>query len=149
MWRVYLDVCCLNRPFDDTAQDRIYLEAQAVLLILDHFHTGDWQWISSEVVVFEIERTPDATRRARVQNMLRHARRIILVTEAERGRMQQLEGLGFGPLDALHIACAESAAADVFLSTDDRLCRLALRVEEQLRTHVDNPLTWLRGVITP
>ena len=31
---VYLDVCCLNRPFDDQTQDRIRLESEAVLLIL-------------------------------------------------------------------------------------------------------------------
>jgi len=32
---VYLDVCCLNRPFDDQSQDRIHLESEAVLLILE------------------------------------------------------------------------------------------------------------------
>jgi hypothetical protein len=32
-YRVYLDVCCLNRPLDDSSQDRIRLEAEAVLLI--------------------------------------------------------------------------------------------------------------------
>ncbi|MBE2197400.1 MAG: hypothetical protein IAE79_02240 [Anaerolinea sp.] len=26
--RVYLDVCCLNRPFDDQSQERIQLEAE-------------------------------------------------------------------------------------------------------------------------
>ncbi len=34
MPQIYLDVCCLNRPFDDQRQDRIRLEADAVLLIL-------------------------------------------------------------------------------------------------------------------
>jgi hypothetical protein len=37
-----------------------------------------------------------------------------------------LETLGFGSFDALHSACAESAGAEVFLTTDDRL-RLAAR----------------------
>lgn len=26
---IYLDVCCLNRPFDDQTQERIGLEAKA------------------------------------------------------------------------------------------------------------------------
>jgi hypothetical protein len=28
-YRIYSDVCCLNRPFDDSSQDRIRLEAEA------------------------------------------------------------------------------------------------------------------------
>jgi len=35
MTRLYLDVCCLNRPFDDQSQDRIRLEAEAVRVILN------------------------------------------------------------------------------------------------------------------
>ena len=34
MMAIYLDTCCLNRPFDDQTQDRIRLEAEAVILIL-------------------------------------------------------------------------------------------------------------------
>lgn len=30
--RLYLDVCCLQRPFDDQRQVRIHLEAEAVKL---------------------------------------------------------------------------------------------------------------------
>lgn len=32
--RVYLDICCLKRPFDDQSQPRIHLEAEAVLALL-------------------------------------------------------------------------------------------------------------------
>lgn len=32
---IYLDVCCLNSPFDDQTQERIHLEAEAVMLILN------------------------------------------------------------------------------------------------------------------
>lgn len=42
--RIYLDVCCLNRPFDDQSQDRIHLEAEAVLAIIKQVEQGDWQW---------------------------------------------------------------------------------------------------------
>ena len=30
MKRIYLDVCCLNRPFDDQSIDRIHLESEAI-----------------------------------------------------------------------------------------------------------------------
>ncbi len=32
--RIYLDMCCLKRPFDDQAQQRIHLEREAVLALL-------------------------------------------------------------------------------------------------------------------
>lgn len=31
---IYLDVCCLKRPFDDQAQPRIRIETEAVLGLL-------------------------------------------------------------------------------------------------------------------
>ncbi|WP_373529089.1 hypothetical protein [Nostoc sp.] len=40
---IYLDVCCLNRPFDDQTQERIFLEAEAVLRILAIVQMGDWR----------------------------------------------------------------------------------------------------------
>jgi hypothetical protein len=30
-YKIYLDVCCLNRPFDDLRQDRVQFESDAVL----------------------------------------------------------------------------------------------------------------------
>ncbi len=34
-YRIYLDACCLNRPFDDQTQPRIALETQAIFLTTD------------------------------------------------------------------------------------------------------------------
>ena len=51
--RIYLDVCCLNRPFDDQTQDRIHLESEAIILILKRIRSGNWEWVSSEAVSFE------------------------------------------------------------------------------------------------
>jgi predicted nucleic acid-binding protein len=144
MTRIYLDACCLNRPFDDQRQDRIRLEAEAVLLILTHLETGKWQWIGSEVLDFEIEQTPDPQRRHRVKLLAAYAHHRVLVEQAEIERAQQLEALGFRSFDALHLACAESGGADVFLTTDDKLLRRATRLPGQLNVQVENPLTWLK-----
>lgn len=40
MPRVYLDVCVLNRLFDDQRQMRIRLETDAILLILKFIQEG-------------------------------------------------------------------------------------------------------------
>lgn len=47
---IYLDVCCLNRPFDDQTQERIFLEAEAIRLILARCQSGEWQLLGSEVM---------------------------------------------------------------------------------------------------
>jgi len=71
MTKVYFDVCCLNRPFDDQTQDRIRLEAEAVIAIMGHIEAGDYHWLSSEVVDKEIQQNPNAERRLRVERLLR------------------------------------------------------------------------------
>lgn len=59
MLKIYFDNCCLNRPFDDQTQVRIRLEAEAVLLILSRIEYGEWAWVGSDVLIDEIEQTPD------------------------------------------------------------------------------------------
>ena len=140
--RVYLDVCCLNRPFDDQSQVRIRLEAEAVLLILAESGLGTHEWLSSDLVDIEIDRTPDPERRRRVKLLAAHADECIGIGQQELQRAKQIEALGFRPYDALHLACAESGNATVFLTTDDKLLRAASRATAQLHTDVSNPLDW-------
>ena len=52
--KIYFDVCCLNRPYDDQTQDRIHLEAEAIIGILRHIELNEWIWVSSGVVNYEI-----------------------------------------------------------------------------------------------
>jgi len=100
---IYLDVCCLNRPFDDQTQERIRLEAEAVLLILERCQAGTWQLLGSEAVEYEVSRIPDVERRRKVFHLASIARVKQVVSEAVQTRAEELERLGFTALDALHI----------------------------------------------
>jgi predicted nucleic acid-binding protein len=133
----------LNRPFDDQRQDRIRLEAEAVLLILGHCEAHAWQWLSSAVVEEEVNNTPNSERRYRVKSMLEGAYATVMLTDTAVERAQVLKAMGFRTYDALHIACAEQATVDVFLTTDDRVLRIATRHAEHLQVRVANPLDWL------
>ncbi len=147
MIKIYLDVCCLNRPFDDQRQDRIRLESEAVLLILSHLEAHDWEWVSSDVVDWEIAQTPDVERRTKVLFLAVSAHHAIALSQAEVDRAQQLETLGFHSFDALHLACAERGNVDVFLTADDQLLRLALRLANQLHVRVTDPVTWFQEML--
>lgn len=143
---IYLNVSCLNRPFDDQDQARIRLEAAAVGVILERVDEGRWIHVSSEMAQLEIAANPDPTRRARVQLLLPDAGHIVKLTPALFARGAAIERLGFKAADALHVAAAEEAAADVLLSCDDRFCRTGERQRRRLRVAVRNPLKWLEEV---
>ena len=146
MSTIYLDVCCLNRPFDDQTQARIHLEAEAVLAILSQCQADQLTWISSDVITLETERTPDLERRRRVGLLATSADRIVRVGASERERALRFKSWGISAFDALHLACAECAGADVFLTTDDALLRKCHAMNAQLCMRVDNPLAWLSEV---
>ncbi len=144
--RIYLDICCLNRPFDDQEQARIRLESEAVLIILAAVERGEYEMISSETLELENDNNPNLPRRNRVRDMLRSATSTVQVGEDEATRAGTLATMGFGAYDALHLACAEAADVDVLLTTDDRFVKTAERMREKLRVRVRNPVFWLEGI---
>ena len=144
-YRIYLDVCCLNRSLDDLSQDRVRLEAEAVLSIYSNCREGLWLLIRSDALDAEISRTPDSRRREQVSLALAIAQIQVPLDPAIRQRAAYLTQLGFKSFDAVHLATAE-VAADVLLTTDDRLLRRAMRCQQQLGVKVANPVSWLISV---
>ena len=142
--KIYLNVSCLNRPFDDQEQARIRLEAAAVGMIFEKVDEGHWFHVSSEMAQIEIAANPDQRRQARVQLLLPDPRSIVMLTPAMFTRGAALEKLGFKAGDALHVAAAEEVGADVLLSCDDRFCNTGARHRRKLRVAIRNPLDWLK-----
>ena len=102
--QIYLDACCVNRPFDDQTQDRVRLEVEAVMLILSRVQAGIWQWIGSDVLIFELGEIPDPNRKRRVLRLTRLVQLSVSHRSSELARAVQLEALGFDGFDALHVA---------------------------------------------
>lgn len=145
--RIYLDACCVNRPYDDQQQDRIRLQAEAILLIMQHCQKQEWEWIGSEVLNFEIEQMPDLERKDRVELLMTSVYHVIPLHDVERKRGKELEALGFHAFDALHIACAESGKADILLTTDDKFLKKGSKYAHKLKTRVKDPVSWLMEVM--
>lgn len=121
--RLYLDTSVLNRPFDDQKQPRIWLETLAFSLVLSLIEAGEAELISSPIHTLENSRSPISVRRLWVDRCLRLATHSVTLTDMIRNRAHELVATGQKPLDALHLACAESAGADWFLTCDDRLIK--------------------------
>ena len=145
-YRIYLDVCCLNRPLDDSSQERIRLEAEAVLLIYRKCRIEDWTLISSEAIEAEVAQTPNKTRSEQIVLALTIAKQKVVLNQTIRLRATEFVQLGFKPFDALHIASAEAGDADVMLTTDDRLLRKAAQYHDRLNVLVNNPAIWLTEI---
>ncbi|MBE9105430.1 PIN domain-containing protein [Nostoc cf. edaphicum LEGE 07299] len=143
---IYLDVCCLNRLFDDQTQERIRLEVEAVLRILASVQTRDWQLQGSEVFDDELRNTPEGARKRQMRIWAALAMSKVNITQEIAFRGGELAQMGFKDYDALHIACAEAGNVNVLLTTDDRMLRLAARYKDLLQVKVENPLQWLREV---
>lgn len=141
--RIYLDVCCFNRPFDDQTQVKIHLESEAILSILAYCRDYNWTLIGSLVVDYEISKTADEEKRKRVMGLTIDTSEKVDVDREVKERALEFEGMGFRTFDALHIACAEKARVDIFLTTDDRLLKRANQEGKNLKVSIANPLYWL------
>lgn len=137
---IYLDTCCLNRPYDDQSQPRIQLEAAAVLAILERVTAGDMQLASSSVLQFETHRIADLTRRNGILHFLSYSSSYQPLTTEIEQRGILLNKLGFKRLNALHLATAEALKVDVLLTTDDQLLRRATQHSTQITVSVLNPV---------
>ena len=149
-YKIYLDSCCVSRPYDNQTQNRIKSETAAIMQIIYRLWNREWQSITSQVLQFEINQISDLTKCSFVKALFASIPQTIFVSigVSETFRGKQLEALGFKEYDALHIACAEAAKADVFLTTDDAVIRRAQRLRSQLHVRVENPDTWLQEHIS-
>ena len=58
MMRLYLDLCCFNRPFDDQSQTRVRLETEAKLALQEHVRSGRIEIMWSYILDFENDQNP-------------------------------------------------------------------------------------------
>jgi predicted nucleic acid-binding protein len=121
MTRVYLDTSAYNRPFDDQTQPKIFLESQAVVIILQMIEAKVVGLISSSVLEYENSRNPYPIKQEAMNRYLQLAGLRQEVDEAIRQRAEVLEQNGLKAIDALHVACAEAVESDYFITCDKRL----------------------------
>ena len=125
--RIYLDTSVYNRPFDDQAQPRIWLETLALSVILQLVESAEVELVASAVVAYENSRNPFADRREWVERVMALAADYRPVTPTIRERAVSLQETGIKSLDALHVATAEAAGAAWFITVD--CARVAAVVE--------------------
>jgi hypothetical protein len=141
--RLYLDTCCVNRPFDDQSQDRVRVESEAILSILLRFQSGIDHWIGSDVLTEEIDAVPDEERRDAIRAIALDIAESVTSDHDTERRSRELMGLGFAEMDARHLGVAEKGNVDAIVTVDDKLVNRAGRLKAKLAVAVVTPVSWI------
>jgi|WetSurMetagenome_2_1015567.scaffolds.fasta_scaffold816363_1 hypothetical protein len=140
-YRIYLDVCCFNRPYDDQSSETIRLETEAKLFIQDAIRTGQVEFLWSFMLSFENAANPFDDCRESISEW-----KILAIENISAGnsilvQAKSLEKLGIDPKDALHLSCALAGKADFFLTTDKNILKKSHQVEGII---IINPIEFIR-----
>jgi hypothetical protein len=142
--KIYLDVCCLNRPFDEPLQHRIAMEAAAISRILELIEASEITDYSSEMAGIEADLIPDSDRRRKVIALLPPGDRIIPLSDELLDSAVALTQIGFGLADAVHLSAARKLKVDFFLTVDDKLRKRAKRFAQNVAVVVSDPVSFLK-----
>jgi len=143
--KIYLDNCCFNRPFDDQKQLRIKLETEAKLKIQEDIRFGSHQLVWSYMLDYENSMNPFRERREQITEWRAYSQADIEENEEIVDIATRISQHGIRKMDALHIACAITAAADYFLTTDDGILKKAVHIQGII---VTDPIGFIKEVIS-
>jgi predicted nucleic acid-binding protein len=125
--KLYFDLCVYNRPFDYQGQERVALETSAFIYLLEKVEKGAHALIVSEALLYENKKSLDKQRKATVASYFSLAHEFVGADFSDMERVNVLKELGFLDIDALHIALAEKARSDYFVTCDDDILKLYKR----------------------
>ena len=124
--RIYLDNCCLGRPFDNQDFPRIFMETQAVLFVQGKIRDKKIELATSHILHYENSQCKNEIRKESVSDFMKTYSKIHIdmsCGEQVLKLSEEIISTGIKPKDAYHIASALLAECDYFLSTDDRLLK--------------------------
>jgi predicted nucleic acid-binding protein len=137
-----------NRCFDDQTQLKINLETAAIEGIFALAEAHELLLIWSFMLDYENSLNPYDDRKEAVELLSRLcADRIVPASEIIQMARAIIKGTQMKPRDALHMACAETAACNYFMTCDDALVRAAgrRRRTSKLKVVAINPVEFMRN----
>nr|WP_216595661.1 PIN domain-containing protein [Myxosarcina sp. GI1] len=134
-----MDTSVYQRPFDDQTQPKIFLETQAVAIVMQMVETKAIALVGSSVLEYENSRNPYLIKQEAMNRYLQLAEFRQTVNEVIRQRAEQLEHNGIKAIDALHVAFAEASNCDYLVTCDKRLINRC----SELTLKVINPVNFV------
>lgn len=141
--KVYLDACVYNRPFDDQKQPRIAIETMELLFLLSKVEVGEIKLVGSFALQYENDNNPHIERRDMIAEVMNLTKDWIEFSDNIMNRAKVIEENGIMGLDAVHLACAEEARVDYFITCDDILFKKSLRIKDHLKAKVISLMSFM------
>jgi len=145
--RLYIDVCCYSRLYDDQTQVKIYMESEAILNLINISKKNNDDIIGSPALDLEIDQIDNTEKRNKVKYFYE-----LIKTEKNDyniniyNRVKEIsEQTKIKTLDSFHLSFAENSKADILLTTDARFEKACSKMN--LKIKVINPINYLMEVL--
>ncbi len=141
--KLYLDNCVFNRPFDVQSNIKTLLETEAKLNIQENIRRGNHELVWSYILDYENLKNPFQERQEQIAKWKHYAKIQIEAEDSLIQRAKSLKESGLKSFDALHVACAITAGAEYFLTTDMGILKKAAIIRD---IQIKNPIDFIREV---
>ena len=121
--KIYLDMCCFNRPYDDQTQPRIQFESAAKLMIQSLIVDGKIELVWSYVLEYENSKNPFQEKRDTILMFKKYAYKVIEPNRVIEDTAKDFQLKGLKAYDSLHLACAIHTDCDYILTVDDKMLK--------------------------
>ena len=138
-YRIYLDNCCFNRPYDAQTHLLVQLETEAKLFVQQAGLKGMFDLVWSYILDYENEANPYQNRKLSIARWREKAVLDINASENIVNCAKTIMQKGIKAKDALHIACAIEAECGYFLTTDKKILNTKLN-----EINIVNPIDFIK-----
>ena len=121
--KIYLDNCCLNRPFDVQNQMKVKIETEAISFILESIAKGNIELVWSYMIDYENSFNPFQERRISIESWKQYSQIDIIESNEILYIAEELNDIGIKAKDSLHIAAAVISECNYFVTTDSILIK--------------------------
>lgn len=124
--RIYLDMCCYNRPYDDQTQLKVSMETQSKLYIQHMIKEKKLELTASYMLRYECSNNPFEMRRNTILDFIDQNAFAYVGVERRaeiEAKANEIMKTGIKFKDACHVASAIYAKCEYFISTDIRLLK--------------------------
>ena len=140
-YRIYIDNCCFNRPYDDQTQLKIFLETQAKLHIQGLVYDNKMELVWSFILTFENSRNMFDGKKKEIAQWEKLSSFFVEKSEEIRKMAKEIMTTGIKAADAVHVACAIVGNCDYFITVDKRLLKY-----QDKRITIYSPIEFINNI---
>ena len=124
--RIYLDMCCYNRPYDPQEQLTVAMETQSKLHIQQWIEEGKFDLVGSYTLDYECGNIPSPLRRRQIKEFVYRNAKLYVSHAGDdeiSKKAEEIMKTNVKEYDAFHVASAIYANCAYFITVDYRLLK--------------------------